>query len=319
MFKMHKCKIEDCKEVIVYRDDKIESLYKQVQSASSEFERHTNWNKHSTLILHSDDFEYKMEKNMFDLFLIPVIIHNKTYQFVIDTGAQISGIMSHHTKLIETFKQENSIGIKSVSGNLKKMETICLDRFFAGSMEILNHTMVVLNSEDFKLPFVNQKIVSFDGILGWDILSQIDFELDDINHRFALLKSEDKFTYCNMIPAMFPVVIVKDETKHSAMFGIDSGAQMSWLNEAYCQKRNLKMHKASFGFQMGVHGLEKGAIQKVEKCRFAISKCRYTLENVRCAQTMVFPNLALDGIFGNEIFKNRRIQFLNSKGIARIL
>jgi hypothetical protein len=35
--------------------------------------------------------------------------------------------------------------------------------------------------------------------------------------------------------------------------------------------------------------------------------------------TKVFDNLTLDGILGNEIFRNRKIQFLNSKGIVRIL
>ena len=319
MFKNYKYKVEDCKEVEVYRDDIIEHLYTKVHRASNLFARHTMWNKDSQLILHSDDFVYKVEKNMFDLFLLPIVIHNKMYRFVVDTGAQISGIMDRHKDLIQTYKKELSIGIKSVSGALKKMDTICLDRFYAGSMEILNHTLVVLCEDDFKLPFVNKNIVGFDGILGWDILSQIDFELDDVNHRFSMLKSDDKFTYCNLIPAMFPIVIVQDENKKPAIFGIDSGAQFSWMHDLYCQKSNLKINKGFQGFNMGVHGIEKAQVQKVEKCRFAFYKNKITMENVRCGQTNVFPDLALDGIFGNEIFKNRRIQFLNSKGIVRIL
>ena len=57
MFKNYKYKVEDCKEVEVYRDDIIEHLYTKVHRASNLFARHTMWNKDSQLIL---DFDHDL-------------------------------------------------------------------------------------------------------------------------------------------------------------------------------------------------------------------------------------------------------------------
>ena len=316
MFGLHKCSVEKIKDKNVYHNEEVENLYQKVYLASKYLD---NMQKESVLLSHSKDFTLKIDKNPFHLFLIPVIIHNKTYRFVVDTGAQISGIMNVHKELIETYKKEGSMGIKSASGSQKELPLIQLDRFFVGSLEVLNHTMVVLNEEDFKLPLVKKSFVQFDGILGWDILSKIDFELDDKNSCFSMIQCEDKFTYCNLLPTSFPVLIAYDHENKPVLAGIDSGAEIGWISEEYCEKRNLKIANKKKGLNVGVHGIESMAVNMIKECEFSFCESKIILNNIRTGETKVFKNLALDAILGNEIFHNKRIQFLNSKGIVRIL
>lgn len=320
MFERHKCKCEKIKEVKVYNTKEVQELYHKVFNASDEMDFTQNLNTATrSIIKHTDAFSLKMEKNAFQLFLISVNIHNKTYKFVLDTGAQISGIMSKHKALIQTYQSEHKIAIKSASGSQKEMPTICLDRFFLGSLEIQNQNFVVLEHNDFKLPIIKKEIMEFDGIIGWDILSQFDFEFDTKKKIFSMVQSDDMFTYCNLIHALFPVVIVYDENKKPAIFGIDSGAKVSWLSEEYTRRKELKIVRDVKGMNVGVHGIETMHVQMIKECTLSLFESKIHLENTRSGQTQVFMNLALDGIFGNEIFRNHSIQFLNSKGIVRIL
>lgn len=316
MLGMHKCIYEKIKEKNVYHSEEVENLYQKVYRASKYME---NIQNESEVIKHSDNFTVKINKNPFHLFLIPVIIHNKTYHFVVDTGAQISGMMDTCKEVIETYKCEGSMGIKSASGSQKELSMLCLDHFFVGALEVRKHKMVILNGEDFKLPLMKKSIVQFDGILGWDILSKIDFELDDKNSSFSMLQSMDKFTYCNLLPTMFPVLIAYDHENKPSLIGIDSGAEIGWVSEEYCKKSNLKIAHKYKGLNMGVHGMERIPINTIKECSFSFCKSRVLLENIRIGETKVFKTLSLDAILGNEIFHNRRIQFLNSKGIVRIL
>lgn len=320
MFERHKCKCEKIKEVKVYNTKEVQELYHKVFAASDEmdFLKCANTLKRE-IIKHTETFTLKLEKNTFHLFLVQVNIHNQVYKFVLDTGAQISGIMSKHQDLIHTYENEQKITIKSASGNQKEMQTICLDRFFLGSLEIKNQSFVVLEHNHFQIPLIKKDIMEFDGIIGWDILSQLDFEIDTKKKVFSVIESEDMFTYCNLIQALFPVVIVYNENKKPAIFGIDSGAKGSWLSEKYSQDNDLKIIREIRGMNVGVLGLEAMHVQLIKECSLSLFETNIKLENIRSGQTQVFMNLALDGIFGNEIFKNKKIQFLNSKGIVRIL
>lgn len=320
MFNIHKCKHETIKEVQVYNTKEVQELYSKVFKASNEmdFVKSLQMEKRH-FKKHTQDFTIKMERNNFSLYLIPVVIHHKTYHFIVDSGAQISGILSKHKDLQKQYMADVKIPIKSAGGTMKMMPSICLDRLFIGTLEIENQPFVIMDENDFKFSFLNKEIMHFDGIIGWDILSQIDFEMDAAHSLFSMINSEDRFTYCNLITAAFPVVIVYDESRSPAIFGIDTGAKLSWINDDYVLRKGLKVVRETRGINVGVHGLEKMEIKLIKECSLALFESKITLINLRNGHTQVFANLELDGIFGNEIFHHKKIQFLNSKGIVRII
>ena len=66
-----------------------------------------------------------------------------------------------------------------------------------------------------------------------------------------------------------------------------------------------------YGF--GLHGIEEMSIQLIKRLDLYLYKAHIRLNYVHTGETDIFANLPLDGILGNEIFRNRRIRFINSK------
>ena len=320
MFHFHKCKCEKIKELTVYNTKEVQDLYQKVFQASNsmDFTSGLSLDKRE-IVAHTQTFSIKMQHNHFSLYLVPVVIEGKTYQFIVDTGAQISAILSKHKSLIEKYKIPTKIPVKSAGGSQKAMDTICLDTLFLGSLEIKQQPFVVLDQASFTVRFVNKEVMHFDGIIGWDILKELDFEMDTKKGIFSIINTQEYFTYCNLVEAQFPVVIVYDESQKPAIFGIDSGAKVSWINDLYALHNELKIVRESKGLNIGVHGFEKVKVKYIKECIVSFFESKITLQNLRSGETQVFMNLHLDGIFGNEIFKQKKIQFLNSKGIVRIV
>lgn len=320
MFQMHKCRYVKGKEIEVYNTKEVQKLYEDVNRASKEayFRKQLKYDDRK-IFRHHDSFSMQLSKNAFSLFLVPVVIGQNTYQFIVDTGAQISGVSSRLKELINQSEKGKSIMIRSAAGNKKEMPSIIVERMFLGTVEIEKQPAVILDEKDFTFRFMKKEFVSFDGIIGWDILSHLDFELDAIHHIFSVLESKECFTYCNLISTGFPMVIVYDENRVPALFGIDIGAKLSWVSESYATKKQMKMISEKRGINIGVHGLEKMKVKIMKQCIVRFSESCISLENIRTGQTQVFDDYSLDGIFGNEIFKGRKIQFLNSKGIVRIV
>ncbi|NCC54447.1 MAG: hypothetical protein EOM11_03055, partial [Erysipelotrichia bacterium] len=95
MFNLHKCRCDKIQEVKVYNSKEVEKLYQKVLVASAESDVVSKMNFASRRIIkHSDQFQMKMIKNNFSLYLVTVIIRHRSYRFVVDTGAQISAILS---------------------------------------------------------------------------------------------------------------------------------------------------------------------------------------------------------------------------------
>lgn len=320
MFHFHKCICLKEKEQEIYHTKEVQKLYEMVSNVNASNTFLKQWNYENRKIhKHHACFSMKLSKNAFSLFLVPVVIDNVTYQFIVDTGAQISGVSSGATKLIENSRKGKEVMIRSAAGNMKPLQSIVLDKLFLGTLEIENQPAVILDENDFQIKILKRQLIHFDGIIGWDILSQLDFELDASKYMFSLIDCKENFTYCNMIGAVFPVVIVYDEENRAALFGIDSGASESWISSEYATKTKLKNIKQKRGINIGVHGMETLKVHLYKRLVTKFAKSKIILENVRSGETQVFDGLKLDGIYGNEIFRGKVIQFLNSKGIVRIL
>ena len=110
------------------------------------------------------------------------------------------------------------------------------------------------------LKFGNIDLFTFDGILGWDILSTIDFELDDIAKQMKVLKNRFRFDHPNMIMGSFPFFIVKTPDDKIGIFGFDSGSKISWIGEHAIEKFQYQIADEGTTFGFGVHGLELSLI-----------------------------------------------------------
>ncbi len=316
MFQLHKCKVKRENVKLCIDEDTYATYNKRISKAANRMFTDVTQVSVSKLM---DKFEMQLHMNGFSLYIVEIEIQQKRYRFILDTGAQVSGILSTHQQLISATLIDTKIDVKSVGGTIKKLDTILLKEYFVGGLKINNHTLVVLDDNDFnKHKFMNH-MMKFDGILGWDILQHIDFEIDAKHARFKILKILDKQVNRNMIVSKLPLVLVSGKDERLTLFGIDSGASSSWLNETYTKNANYTLGNIKKTHQLGVFGLEKMNTQFVRDSQYHFYHHKISLAYTRIADTEVLCKYHLDGMFGNEIFDKKRIQFINSKGVVRIL
>lgn len=307
----HKCQVSTYEALSLKPNEDDERIQRKVERAKRNMPYIEPGNYRYLL----DHFTMKCEEDDLGVFIIVVRIKNKDYRFLLDTGAQISGILAS-SKLLEGLSQNQELTIKSAGGMDKKLSAVKIERMFLGGIEILDHTFITLELKDFKLPFMKESFLNFDGLIGWDILQRFDFEIDAKHHLFTVLGTfleSVETNRSNLVNLPFPSIIVHDMYKKSALFGIDTGAKVTWMNPLYARRRRYELTKNRPMMHIGVHGVETYSVPFVKKCRFTFDHTKIQLEQVRCMQTEILPHFSLDGIFGNEIFEGHTIQFLNSE------
>lgn len=255
------------------------------------------------------EFRIPMKRTLLGLYTIEVIVNHHKLRFILDTGAQISGIMAHNAKQCGLIKSTGTMQVSSVGGKQEQMHGWIAETIQLGALELFQYPLITLDK--IYVPFMKM-----DGIIGWDILSTLDFELDDIAKQCRILKNRYRFQYCNFIQSTFPVMILMDDEKQMHLFGMDSGATTSWVNETIALANQHQVVGEIKAFGLGVHGLEEMHLKVFEGCVYHLFKARITIRNINTGRTDVLPGLQLDGILGNEIFKGRRIRFINSKGMV---
>lgn len=315
MLPIHSCKTKTHPECRMERTQKVNTWIQNCRSYSLEqaYEQLLQSPSFVQYERSEENFAIPLKRNVFGLYMVPIQIQGTTYQFILDTGAQISSIRDPLIQSLQLPKLKGTINIGSAGGTQKPLSGYLLDAMDIGALRIRNLPVIGLDKQDFSMRWKGFDMFSFDGILGWDILSTLDFEIDDVDKQFKILKNRFRFSYQNMIKTLFPIFLVKDASGRELIMGFDSGAKRSWMSEksanefAYTMSENYTM----MGF--GVHGLEELQVKLVKQVDFYLFKAHIKIKNMHTGRTNIFPNMEFNGILGNEIFQNRRIRIINSK------
>lgn len=318
MLLFHRCTTRRHEETILTQDEELLNIKKQLMQYKNENAYYTLLQGELRLRIEQSEeaFDIPLRRNLFGLYLLPVTLHQRSYWFIMDTGAQISSIRSHVQKQLRFQKLPGSLSIGSIGGREKNMEGYLIDHMRIGSLDLYELPVIALDKQDFAMKIGSLDLFQFDGILGWDILSRLDFEIDDVAKRFKVMKNKYRFPYENMILTQFPVLLVKDGAGRVLKMGFDSGSRMSWMNEQRAKALQLDMSEQVQAMGFGVHGKEEMSVRMVKEVDFYLFKAHVNIKNMITGRTNIFPNFEFDGILGNEIFKNRRIRMINSKAMV---
>lgn len=265
------------------------------------------------------DFILPLYKNIFGLYLCDVKVNGTPCRFIIDSGAQLSSIRHDAMKRLNIEQTSGSVEIGSAAGTRKLLNGCVLNSFTFGTSIYEHLPVLCLDKDDFSLQFGTVDIFQFDGILGWDILRDYDFEFDTIARQFKVLKNRFKFRYQNMVSGMFPIFLVQDHAGNLLKMGFDSGSRRSWFSQATANRLQYKKNGEIQAIGFGVHGAEKMDLVLYDKVSFSVFKATVTIRNLMSGNCKIMPDISCDGVFGNEIFKNRRIRIINSKGMVLLV
>ncbi len=318
---MHNCKVKSHSPVFVQAEEynryknivSNEAFFTAIEKAQDEIMRkHHDWE----IRKFQNEFSLPLSRNIFGLYTIPVYINHIKATFVVDTGAQISGIKKDRIHHFQLRKAPGKLTVGSIGGKNKTLDGFIADAFQMGVIEISNMGLVSLDSKEFSLRFGNIDLFRFDGIIGWDILHQLDFEIDDIEKKFKVIQNRFRIPHPNMIKGSFPCLLTKKANGDIVLFGLDTGSRISWIGEESISKHQLSVIQEGSALGMGVHGVEKLNIKVIKEWKLYLDKAEINLQNTITGRVDLFEGFRFDGVFGNDIFHRRRIRVINSAGMV---
>jgi len=262
--------------------------------------------------------ESNLTKNIVGMLNIEVSIGDRKMKFLFDTGAQISCINSKYFESsIGVSRSKSRVEVGDSTGTFSEMEIALTDKVEVLGMSIENLPMLAIKEEQLSLRLFGKTIFDIDGVLGWDVIKLVDFELDYKSLKIALLSREDKNEENNFIDSDFPVVLVSDDRDRIRKFGIDTGARKSWINEKLIKENQMNILKKRKQKIHGAHGTVKQYVYLIDEYNVAMLNHKIALKNLKTGYTMFLNNCEFDGVFGVDIAKNNIIVFLNSSGTLK--
>ncbi len=326
MFNQHKCYVIDTKPSQIRNTPQYQRLLNRVMTSKmhhatlkeayhdlsgSEVERE--------LRLYLNEFSVPLRKNLFGLYLIQVSINDHEKSFLLDTGAQVSAISERTAKECDCELGQGSMQVESFAGSAKQLGGTVVKKLRVGALEILHQPMVVSALQDLSPTLFGISLTGIDGILGWDILSQLDFEIDDRQRCLNVIQVNEEVEGCNLISGLFPTIVVLNRQKEYVLAGFDSGAKASWINVHLIDHEKVKLIDDGEALVLGVHGLETTHLSIADEVRFKLGKSNIVFENIITGRTNIFADLEYDVIFGNEILRNRKLRFINSQNYIELI
>ncbi len=311
MFDFHRCTLSKTRPIKVNNSD----FQHDLANNRILFEEYGYYERQ--IIKHMPAFSMAIEQNIFGIYLIPVRIKQKTYRFIIDTGASISGLLKINMRNMDMAKL-GSLPIQSAGGSVNEVGVFQIKQMFVGGLEIVNQPVAQMDEAAFSLFGLKKQFLNFDGIIGWDILKELDFSIDSHHLTFNLLNDNPPESCRNLVDVSIPGVLVHDELGALTLLGIDSGARICWFDEGNIVKQVSGPLKKRFTIQMGVLGLEKMQIKIIKRLGYRLFDQKIVLTNTRTGITLRYDDKWLNGILGNEIFEDKTIAFYNSKEFIRI-
>jgi hypothetical protein len=180
--------------------------------------------------------------------LIPVKIQGKEYNFWLDTGSSMTMLASDVAQDLHIVPlTPDTLEIVTSTGRVAANPAL-IPQMVLGGVTVRNApTMIVAEammqmSEPRQIDIASQ--VKIDGIIGFDIIRQLDLEVDygEGELRVRDPATSRRVSDRNMFWVGLPVVRISSEDGTQLHFGLDTGAQLTFVTETLLDK--LQLHAA---------------------------------------------------------------------------
>lgn len=242
---------------------------------------------------------------------IEVMINGKKKWFWLDTGAGMTVISNSLAEVCGINKiQNNEMQIGNSTNQYLNSDLAVIDSMKIGDLSIKNQPTLVLLDELLTIPLPHAKEpMIVDGIIGWDIIHQLVLELDYQKHQIKIQKPERKNDLeQNLFFCGYPIIKVQDENNIPLFFGLDTGANKTHFGQSIFTKVNnlkVKQRKIQRG---GIGEMKEREINYIENLNLYFTQDLFIrLENLNEVLVNYATFFKLDGVFGVDIIKNKRV------------
>ncbi len=178
--------------------------------------------------------------------LVPVKIHDRDYNFWLDTGSSLTMLASDVAgDLGVSPLVKDTLEIVTSTGRVRAQPAL-IPQLLIGPLEVDNAPAMIVNESMMQMREPRQtgptSPVKIDGIIGFDIIRQLDMELD---YGDGILRLRNPATSRpdpkrNMFWVGLPVIQIMSTDGVPLHFGLDTGAQLTFVTETLLDKLQIQ-------------------------------------------------------------------------------
>lgn len=204
-------------------------------------------------IIKNQDAEIPMTKDKVGLFNIDASINNKTYNYIFDTGANISVIKRSLVEELGLNYIESDFYVTAFTGEKVDSDLAIAKELHIGNLIFKNVVFLVLNDEDISFPQIEYFI---NGIIGFPVIEAMEEVRISKDNTISTPKTPIDYKQNNFaLDGLTPIIAVQYQ-KDTLSFGFDTGAKSTSLYAPFFRKykKEIEQNYTSQTFTSGSAG-----------------------------------------------------------------
>jgi predicted aspartyl protease len=260
-----------------------------------------------------NDTRIDYRRDLAGLINIPVTFTDSTFDFVFDTGANLSVINETYARKARLRILNVRYKVRAITGIDVQANLGVADALQIGNIKIQNAVFIVF--PDSALSFA-RGLYTIKGIIGFPVIEQLQ-EIHIYKNALTVPKIATDRNLRNFgVDELLPVISVAYNTDTLA-FTFDTGAQFTFLNEPFYTNYRTLIDTAGKSFDMqigGAGGITKTRAYRLSQIDINVAGQPAVLKNVAVKTSSTSPKDKLYyGNFGQDIMNQFREMVINFK------
>jgi hypothetical protein len=256
--------------------------------------------------------------------LVPVRIGGREYNFWLDTGSSMTMLASdvaHDLNIVPLIS--DTLEIVTSTGRVKAHPAL-LPLIQIGTIVVRNAPTMIVDESLMQMreprPIEASPKVKIDGIIGFDIIRQLDLEVDygETSLRVRNPANSRRESERNMFWVGLPVVRLTSEEGIPLHFGLDTGAQQTFVTETMLDKLQLQAARVESRRVGGLGGEISLRAPVLPDVRLFVRNFPILFRSA-VVRAPVYQVLAsLDGVLGGDVWNSGIVRIDMTNGIFAI-
>jgi predicted aspartyl protease len=199
-----------------------------------------------TLAFRAQSMSLRMRVSEVGTPLVPVKIGDKVYNFWLDTGSSMTMLASNVARELNIVPlSSDTLEIVTSTGRVSAQASL-ISELQIGQIIVQNAPAMIVDESMMQMregmSIEQPAKVKIDGIIGFDIIRRLDLEVDYGQNRIRLRNPETSRheSERNMFWVGLPVVRLTSGDGIALHFGLDTGAQETFVTETLLDKLELQ-------------------------------------------------------------------------------
>ncbi|HST07173.1 MAG TPA: retroviral-like aspartic protease family protein [Gemmatimonadaceae bacterium] len=256
--------------------------------------------------------------------LVPVTINGKEYNFWLDTGSSLTMLASDVARDLNISPlTSDTLEIVTSTGRVKAHPAL-VGQLQIGQLLVQNAPTMIVDETMMQMseprPIEQSRPVKIDGIIGFDIIRQLDLEMD---YGEETIRLRDPATLRrvperNMFWVGLPIVRLTSTDGIPLHFGLDTGAQVTFVTETLLDKLQISAARTESRRVGGLGGEISLRAPVLPDLRVLVGNFPIMFRGA-VVRAPVYQVLAsLDGVLGGDIWNSGVVRIDMTNGIFAV-